>query len=192
VKKLFSKPWFPLLITALVCLGLYAAAALKFSEFRSLQVFFNFFNDNAVLGLAALGLTLVILSGGIDLSVGAVVALTSMLIAVGLQKWNLPPLVAIFLSLGAGAAFGLIQGVIIAQFKLPAFLVTLGGMFLARGLSFILQMESVPLEGDFYLRISDWRIPFGERADLPLSGIIFLAATTLFLVIAQCLRRRRK
>lgn len=188
MKKLLSKSWFPLAITALVALLLYAAAWFKFEEFRSAQVFLNFFNDNAVLGLTALGLTFVILSGGIDLSVGSIVALTSMAIGVAVQKWQWPPGLAILACLLLGAAFGAGQGAFIDIFKLPAFLVTLGGMFLARGLGYMLQLDSVALENPFYLKISDWRITFREGADLPLPGAAFLLACLIAFVVAHYTR----
>lgn len=188
MKSLVARSSFPLAITALVCAVLYGAAAARFPDFRSLQVFLNFFNDNAVLGFAAIGLTFVILSGGIDLSVGAVAALTSMLVAVWVQKWNWPPLAGIAFSLAAGTFFGALQGTIIEIFKLPAFLVTLGGMFLARGLGFILQLESISLENEFYLKISDWRVSFGQNGDLPLAGCLLLALFAGALVIAHFTR----
>lgn len=185
MKALLSRSWFPLAVTALVAVLLYAAAAIKFPDFRSAQVFFNFFNDNAVLGFAAIGLTFVILCGGIDLSVGSLVALTSIAVAVCVQKWQWHPLMTIVVCLAGGTLFGSAQGAIIEIFKLPAFLVTLGGMFLARGLGYVLQMESVPLETEFFLKVSDWRINFGEDAALPLAGGLFVGLTMLALVVAH-------
>jgi galactofuranose transport system permease protein len=176
---------FPTRGDRLVAVVLYAAAAVKFPDFRSAQVFLNFFNDNSVLGFAAIGLTFVILSGGIDLSVGAVVALTSIGVAVCVQKWHWNPVAAILVCVTVGGLFGLMQGVIIDFFRLPAFLVTLGGMFLARGLAFLMQLESVPLENDFFLKVSDWRITFGAEASLPLAGCLLIGLTLIALVLAH-------
>ena len=82
-----------------------------------------------------MGATFVILSGGIDMSVGAVIAFTSIVIVV-LVGMGSSPFVAICIALLVGAAFGAFMGYLICAFELPPFLVTLAGMFLARGLGF--------------------------------------------------------
>jgi galactofuranose transport system permease protein len=186
--KITGKTWLPLAITAIVCLLLYSVAALAFSKFFSVAVFLDFFNDNAFLGITALGLTFVILAGGIDLSVGSLLGLTSITIAVLVQKQGLSAPLAITLALCAGAAFGLLMGSLIECFKLPAFLVTLGGMFLARGLGFMLNIESIPIDNPFYTRAADWRIPLGGRFDLPLPAIIYLGVFAIALVVAHLTR----
>src|SRR5689334_15934161 len=96
----------PLLATVVVCALLYASAGLLYERFFAAQVFVNFFHDNAFVGIAAIGMTFVILSGGIDLSVGSVVAVTSILVATLTSKHHLHPGVVIPLVLLAGAAFG--------------------------------------------------------------------------------------
>jgi ribose/xylose/arabinose/galactoside ABC-type transport system permease subunit len=182
-----NKTVLPLLITMAVCLILYISAGLKFTGFFSLLVLANFFTDNAVLGIAALGLTFVILSGEIDLSVGSVAALTSMLMA-KLITAHLHPLVAIACALLVGALSGLLMGCLVQFFKIPGFLVTLGGLFLARGLSFLLQLESIPIEHPGFSKAGDWRISLGSKFDITLPAAIFLALFLLLLYVAHYTR----
>jgi simple sugar transport system permease protein len=139
--KPFLRKHFSLLATVSVLLVLYVAASITYDGFFSWYQFTNLFGDNATLGLAAIGMTFVILSGGIDLSVGAMIALTSMLVAKCVAVWGIPPPLAIPLVLLAGIAFGTGQGCVIHAFRLPPFLVTLAGMFLARGLALVLTVE---------------------------------------------------
>src|SRR3954451_19189543 len=109
MKPRFSSNYIPLVATGLVMLVLYVAGGLLYQNFGSLRVAVNLVGDNAFLGIAAIGATFVILSGGIDLSVGAVVAFTSILIA-SLVAHGVNPLVAIGLALLVGALFGTLMG----------------------------------------------------------------------------------
>lgn len=133
----FTRHW-PLLATAVVLIALYATAAIAYPGFGSWFQFTRFFSDNATLGLAAIGMTFVILSGGIDLSVGAVIALSSMVLAVLMSRLDLSMWSAAPMALVLGAAFGAFMGGVIQVFRLPPFLVTLAGMFLARGAALLL------------------------------------------------------
>jgi galactofuranose transport system permease protein len=174
----------PFLATVLVCVVLYIAAAVKFPGFASLRVFINFLGDNAFLGIAALGLTFVILSGGIDLSVGAVVGLVSVFIALAIEKWHWHVAVAIPAALAGGAMFGAVMGLLIQRFALPAFLVTLGGMFFARGLAQLLSLEALSIN-KYLGSISDAvRVPLGTMA-LPATAIIFLMMFVFAFVVAK-------
>lgn len=139
----------PLAASAAVLLALYVSGCIAFTGFSSPRVIINLFGDNAFLGVAAVGATFVILSGGIDLSVGAVVALTTISVAALLDHgWS--PLTAVLLVLAGGAAFGAFMGWVIHWFELPPFLITLGGMFLARGLGFVVHPESLGITHAFY------------------------------------------
>ncbi len=141
--------YIPLAATALVLIALYVTGCAMFPRFGSLRVFVNLFGENAFLGIAAVGATFVILSGGIDLSVGSVIAFTSILVAVCIDH-GMSPLLAIGLALGIGLAFGGGMGFLIHNFELPPFLVTLGGMFFMRGLAFVVRGESLGITHPFY------------------------------------------
>ena len=96
----------PFLATLSVCVLLYIAAGVNYDGFFSARVFLNFLSDNAVLGVAAIGLTFVILSGGIDLSVGSVVGVVSIVLAILVDGKGVPPAVAMPLVIAAGTIFG--------------------------------------------------------------------------------------
>ena len=179
----------PFLTTVLVCALLYAVTAVSFHDrgFLSLRVFINFFSDNSFLGIAALGLTFVILSGGIDLSVGAVIGCVSVLTGLMLERWNVPPAVAVPAVLLIGALFGAGMGSLIHFFALPPFLVTLGGMFFARGAAYMLTLESLPITR-FLDRVSEsLRIPLGT-IDLPATALLFLAVLAITVIVAHFTR----
>lgn len=137
----------PFVATAVVCVLLYAAAGIRFHDngFLSLRVLFNFFSDNAFLGIASIGMTFVILSGGIDLSVGGMIGLVSISLALLIEKYHWHAGVAIPMVLIFGTLLGAIMGALIHYFALPSFLVTLAGMFFARGLGLVLSLESIAI-----------------------------------------------
>jgi galactofuranose transport system permease protein len=115
----------PLLSTGVILVVLFATAAALYDGFFSARVLVNLLADNAFLGIAAIGMTLVIFSGGIDLSVGAVIGFTSIFTATMIGARGLHPAVAWPLALMLGAALGAIMGTLIHVFQLPAFLITL-------------------------------------------------------------------
>ena len=175
----------PLLMTAGVLVALFVAASCMYEGFGSARVIANLFSDNAVLGVVAIGMTFVILSGGIDLSVGSVVACTTVVIAtlVGRHHWH--PLAAIAVALVLGTGFGWLQGGLIQRYELPAFLVTLGGMFLARGLAFVVSMESAGIRHGFYTAAQEFSLPLGGKAALSSAAMLFLALFILGLFVAH-------
>jgi galactofuranose transport system permease protein len=177
----------PFLATLSVCVLLYVAASLNYDGFSSARVFLNFLSDNAVLGVAAIGLTFVILSGGIDLSVGSVVGVVSIVLAILVDGKGVPPAVAIPLVLAAGMIFGAGMGTLIHYYALPPFLVTLGGMFFARGLGFMIKMESMPIT-KFGGIVDALTIPLGGVYELPATAVVFLALLAIAIVIAHFTR----
>ncbi|WP_028933072.1 ABC transporter permease [Pseudonocardia spinosispora] len=117
-------------------------AAVAFSPSKNGELLFlnsgNLFNvvrSISEIGILAVGMTLVILIGGIDLSVGSVLGLASVGVAVLLTENGLGAWTSALLVLLIGCAFGLLQGVAIARFGIQAFIVTLAGMQIARGLA---------------------------------------------------------
>lgn len=174
----------PLLATALVLGGLYAAGCIGFPSFASARVLVSLLTDSSFLGIAAIGATFVILSGGIDLSVGALVAFTCTWIAVMLGPWHAPPLIAVGSALLIGTLFGAAMGGLIQAFSLPPFLVTLAGMFLARGAAFLVHPQSLPIRHEFFEQtVYRLSIPLSDRLSLPLTATAFLA----WLLLATCL-----
>ena len=95
----------------------------------------NLLDQSVVTGILAIGMTFVILTGGIDLSVGSVVGLTGVFLGLAMRHFNIP--VSIALAVLSGAGIGLFSGVFIAYFGLAAFVVTLGVMAIGRSLAYI-------------------------------------------------------
>ena len=160
--------------TVFVFLALYGFAAWKYDGFFTLRVFVNLLGDNSFLAIAAVGMTFVILSGGIDLSVGAVLAFTTIFIATLVGKHGVHPAAAIGMALGLGTLLGTGMGWLIHRYELPPFLVTLGGMFFARGMAFVVNQESVEIAHPFYATLQGFAIHLTERAALPATALVFL------------------
>lgn len=107
-------------------------AALRFETFVTWDNFAIMLQQTAVIGAAAIGMTIVIIAGGIDLSVGSVIALITVVIALALQAgW--PPLLAALAGVATGAACGLVTGTLVTRLKLTPFIATLGLMGALRG-----------------------------------------------------------
>jgi len=155
----------PVAVTGALLVALFVAGGLHFEGFASARVVANLFTDNAFLAITAIGMTFVILSGGIDLSVGAVVALGSVLCAVLIEQLGWHPLLAIPLVVLSGTLLGFVMGALIQGYGLQPFIVTLAGMFFARGLATIISEQSIPIEHGFYDAINDFgfMLPGGAR-----------------------------
>ena len=187
MKPRLASKYIPLLATASVMLALYLAGGLLFPKFFSLRVVVNLFGDNAFLGIAAVGATFVILSGGIDLSVGSVVAFTSIFIATAIGEWHLQPATAIALSLLVGAVFGAVMGCLIQVFELPPFLVTLAGMFLVRGLGFVVRAESLGIEHPFFVTTINetLAIHLNSKVSVPFTATCYAVIFLVAIVVAH-------
>jgi simple sugar transport system permease protein len=169
----------PFYATLVIFLLAYAVCVIQFPNMLSTRVLGNLLTDNAFLGIAAVGMTFVIISGGIDLSVGSVIGFTSVLIAVLVTWHGVHPLAAFCIALAIATAFGAVMGAVIHYLDVPAFIVTLAGMFLARGMAFVITTDSIPIAHEFYTTLHGlyFRMPGGGRLTLigGLMVIVFLA-----------------
>jgi len=154
-----DRKYWPLLVTVSLFIGLYGYGVMQYRGFSSPQVFYNLFIDNAFLLITSIGMTLVILSGGIDLSVGAVIALTTVVSAWMLETRHLGPALTIPAVLLMGIVFGATMGTIIHFFKVQPFIVTLAGMFFARGMCFVISTKAITITDPFYRMLALARIP---------------------------------
>lgn len=170
-----------------VFIAIYLLGAYLYPGFASLRVLMNLFTDNAFIGVIAITMTFVILSGGIDLSIGSVIAFTGVFAAKLLQD-GFQPLTIIALTLLSGALFGFVMGFCIQIFEMPAFLVTLTGMFLARGAAFWLTLSSIPIQHDFFDRLVDFQIDLGFKSYLSLNSLIFIIVALLGIFVAHFTR----
>ncbi|HEU4625453.1 MAG TPA: galactofuranose ABC transporter, permease protein YjfF [Steroidobacteraceae bacterium] len=165
----------PLTVTISLFVAMAAAGSMLYDGFFAPQVFLNLLIDNAFLCIVAVGMTFVILTGGIDLSVGAVVALTTMISAQLVEHNGVSPWLVMPLVLAIGALFGTAQGYLVQRFRLQPFIVTLAGMFLARGLCYLISTESISITHPVYSAIAQARVPLGGDASLSVSAVIALA-----------------
>ena len=139
------------IISGGIFLLMYGAALLLIEAFRKPQVFFDITNYYSYLIIIACSLTVVMIGGGINISVGGVICLTSMVCSIflnncGIENQTLLVLATFVFAIGIGAIFGAFQGALISYLEIQPFIITLGGMFLARGLTTILSGgENVPV-----------------------------------------------
>jgi galactofuranose transport system permease protein len=178
----------PLFVTGGILLVLFVGAAVSYEGFFSPRVIVNLFADNAFLGIAAIGMTLVIFSGGIDLSVGAVIGFTSIFTATLVTGHGIHPGIAWTLALFMGAALGGMMGALIQVFRLPAFLITLAGMFLARGAGFWINTESVGINHSWYDALANFALPLGESIQIPAAALLLLAIVLLGYAVGHHMR----
>jgi galactofuranose transport system permease protein len=164
----------PTLATFVLFVVLFGAGSLRYDSFFSGQVLLNLFVDNAFLIVLAVGMTFVILTGGIDLSVGSVVALSGVLAAKLLSGgWSPVPVMALVLAVGVG--LGLAMGAVIQYLEIQPFIVTLAGMFLARGLCYVISVESIPIRDPLFIAIA--------QAAIPLPGKTFISPSVVVAVV---------
>ncbi len=180
-----NQKYLPLIATLVIFVLSYAICAFQYPNMLSTRVIGNLLTDNAFLGIAAVGMTFVILSGGIDLSIGSVIAFTGIFLAVMLENTSIHPLAAFVLALAITTAFGALMGAIIHYLEMPAFIVTLAGMFLARGMAFVLSIDSIPIRHPFYATMKTfyYKLPGGGR--ITLIGGLMLLVFALGMLIAH-------
>ena len=168
----------PLLATICIFILVYMVGAKLYPAMKKPQVFLNLFINNASLLIISIGMTMVVLLGGIDLSVAGMIALSSVASAALLQN-NMNPILVMGLILLMGIVFGLVMGCIIQYLKVEAFVVTLMGQFFARGMAYVINESSITIKDEFYvfLALTKIPLPFFEKAYVyipTLVGIILL------------------
>lgn len=175
----------PVVASIALLLVMVAYGGTMYTGFFSAQVFLNLLIDNAFLLVVAVGMTFVILAGGIDLSVGSVVALTTMVSAALVEHHHWAPAVVVPLVLAGGAVFGMLQGWLIHRFRLQPFIVTLAGMFLARGLCYVISIDSISITEPTFTAIAQARVPLGGGAAISVGALIALATFGVALYVAH-------
>ncbi len=172
-------------VATLILVVLVVIGAIRFDHFASLANLGNILGDYGYIGIAAVGATLVIVSGGIDLSVGSVVAFTAVAIA-ALVNGGMHPLAAAALALSFGAAIGAVMGWLITWFELPPFIVTLVGMFAVRAACFLVIGESTAIAHPYLDHVaSGYEIPLGDGGALPFRGVLLLLVVVAGSLVAR-------
>lgn len=174
-----------LIATVALFLLLSLVGGIRYEGFLAPQVFLNLLIDNAFLLVVAVGMTFVILAGGIDLSVGAVVAFTTVLLASLVQGHGWHPLAAMAFTLVLGTVFGAAMGFVIQRYRLLPFVVTLAGMFLARGAATLISVESMGIDNPLLASLAGLRIPLGGGASLSMGAVTGLAVVGIATLVAR-------
>ncbi|MFI7587122.1 galactofuranose ABC transporter, permease protein YjfF [Spongisporangium articulatum] len=169
----------PVLATLALLVAMWSAGALRYENFSHPQVLLDVFINNGFLLVVGVGMTFVILTGGIDLSVGSVVALTTVLSASLLEKQHWNPLLVIATVLLVGTVLGAAMGTMIHVFDVQPFIATLAGMFLARGLCYVISLESIPIDDKLFTALATKRIPLGGDLSVTWSVVIALATVAV-------------
>lgn len=181
-RRLLNPKFIMVYATIAVFLLIYLVGAILYGDkgFTTLRTFLNLFIDNAYIGISAVGMTLVIITGGIDLSVGAIASLTGMFIAYGNTVLGVDPFVCIAFSILAGIALGTAMGGMIQFLKVPPFIATLTGMFFARGVCALISRESIAINNAAFNALAKWRIKIPDVK--PLAYINFNVLLFLFMI----------
>lgn len=178
----------PLLMTFIVFAAMYAFAYSRFSSFGSMRIVGNLLRDNAYWGIAAIGMTFVIISGGIDLSVGSVIAFTGVFCALMIGQHGWDPLLTFALILLIGTLFGAGMGMLIHYFKIPPFIATLSGLFLARGMAYVLSTDSIRIDHPFYDAVAQLVYIFPDRGRFTFAAGAFLVILLIGIFLAHYTR----
>ena len=183
-----------LLMTISICIfaAMYIVAMLTLGGgFLKAQQIFDLLNDNATLIIISCSLTIVMIGGGINISVGGVVGLTVMSCAIFLNKNGIEnSFVSIsltfLLALGIGLAFGVLQGFLVSHLEIQPFIVTLAGMFLARGLTTMLSVNPVKVTHEGFLALVKTKIKIPWLGYVAQNGNLIPAKIEIGAVIAIC------
>lgn len=153
--------YLPIIATFALFVGLFGAGGMRYEGLGDPQVLLSLLIDNAFLIVLGVGMTFVILTGGIDLSVGSVVALSTMIAAKTLEMGWSP-----YLSIGAvlltGTFLGLLMGLLIHYFDIQPFIATLAGLFLARGITYLISVESISIKDPTFTELAFRTVSFGD------------------------------
>lgn len=165
-KKKMGSNTFLLLITIALFIVMYVAGMIIFGDkgFAKPQMFFNLFITNAGLLVIGCGMTIVMITGGIDISVGSVTALVCMASAYMMENKGMNAWMAVLVSLIIGVVYGVVQGYLVTYLEIQPFIVTLAGMFFGRGMTAVISTDMISIKNELFLSWANYRIylPFGS------------------------------
>lgn len=176
-----------LLITIGLFIVMYIAGCAVYSQkgFTHLQTLLNILINNSGLLCVTCGMTCVMLTGGIDISVGSLIAMDCMFIAVGIEKWSMNPILLMILVLVIGVVFGLVQGFCVGYLKLQPFIVTMAGMFFGRGMTAVICTEQVSVSSsELFVKIAQAKIELPSGAYTNNRGVLQVPYVRIPVVIA--------
>lgn len=188
-----------LIITIVLFAVMYTVGCIVYSSkgFLNLQTFLNILINNAGLLCVTCGMTCVMLTGGIDISVGSLIALDCMILAVGMEQWNMGAPLLCILVLVIGIAFGLVQGFCVGYLEIQPFIVTMAGMFFGRGMTAVICTDQVSISSnELFVSLANLKIklPFGAYTNrkgilqIPYIRITVVVALLVLLIVFLMLR----
>ena len=190
-RKKIDSSNFLLMVTILLFVAMYILGAILYHDkkFATMQIFLNMLIDNAGLLIAASGMTLVMITGGIDISVGSVVGLMCMILSYTMEKKGFAAGSAIAIVLCFGLVFGAFQGWLISYMELQPFIITLAGLFFCRGLTAVISSEQIAIKAnEFFLSVAKAKIniPIGvytNKKGVPIIPFIHPSVVIALIVV---------
>jgi len=178
-----------LLMTCALFVVMYASGCIVYASknFGRLQVFIDILKNNAGLICATCGMTAVMITGGIDISVGSLIAMNCMFLAVGVENWGLPAELLLPLMLVIGVVFGAIQGFCVGYLNIQPFIVTMAGLFFGRGMTAVLSTQQISITSSKLmttLSTMKFNMPFAIGAYTNKKGKLMVPNFSLYVIIA--------
>lgn len=186
MKEPMTDATFLLTITITLFVLIYALAMMFLGDkgFTNIQMFFNLFNENAALIVIACGLSVVMITGSIDISVGGSTALICTACIVCLNRYGFNFFSSLLMAIAIGLTFGLLQGLLIAYMEMQPFIVTLAGMFLGRGIVALIEVNQVQVKNAGFELLSGARIQIPFLGDINRKGVFIQSKLEFGVVIA--------
>jgi ribose/xylose/arabinose/galactoside ABC-type transport system permease subunit len=149
------------------------------SEFLTVDNLLNILDSSAIVGIVAVGVTIALIGGHFDLSIGSIVGLSSSVLALTLTDWGVPALPAIGLAILAALAIGVVNGILIVEFGINSIIATLGMLAAVRGLAFVVASgKPIPVENAFLTSLGSSQ-PLGIPVSVYIMGVTYLGAWVL-------------
>lgn len=185
-KKSMTDTAFLLTITISLFVAIYILAIIFLGDkgFNKIQMFLNLFNENAALIIIACGLSIVMITGSIDISVGGTTALICTSCIVCLNRYGFNFYSALALALAIGLVFGAVQGYLIAYLDMQPFIVTLAGMFLSRGLVALIEVNQIQVSNPGFEKLSGSRIMLPFIGDVNKKGVFIPSKLEYGVIVA--------
>lgn len=187
INSAIASRYFQFFVTVILFIVLYGIGIAMYNGFSRPQVFWNLLIDNASLIIVTVGVTFTIITGGggIDISVGAVVALVCMCLAYLLQNTELAIPVVICLVLLIGIVVGFVQGYLISVFKMQPFIVTLAGMFFCRGMTAVISRDTINIDNPSYVAIASERINMFGTGFISVGALVALIVLIIAIIVLK-------
>ena len=198
LSRIMNPKYMMVYATVIIFLIIYAYGAIRYGSigFTTLRTFVNFFTDNAYYGISAVGMTMVLITGGIDLSVASVASLTGMIVAYGYERMGISPIITMIFSMLVGIGLGALMGAAIHYLNVPPFITTLTGSFLARGICSLISRESISINHPLIDQLAGTKITLYHLVDgewvkikpitkIDLTVIIFIVMIIAGMILLQ-------